>query len=199
MTTVRRYFEKHARGFDRSYGRRRRPTVRRLALATSVVARHADPSVLDVGCGPGRVAEAVLDAGAASYVGVDLSAQMLALARARLDGSPAVELVEGDFMSLELDRTFDVVIALGMFDYLRDPAAAAAWMRARCASALVASFPRWNWVKGPVRHVRYELLYRVPIFDYAEADAEALLGAAGFSRVEFPFCGRYGFLVEAAP
>lgn len=204
MTTTRRYFDTHARAFDRLYTggsvatRLRRGPRQGRELAASVVARHTAPDVLDIGCGPGRVAEAVIDAGAATYVGIDLSPQMLALARRRLDRYETVELLEGNFLDLEIARTFDVVLALGLFDYLDEPARAAAWMRARCRATLVASFTRWDWVKAPLRHVRYELLHRCPIFDYTKADAEALLVGAGFSRVELASSGPRGFLVTAA-
>jgi SAM-dependent methyltransferase len=205
MTSTRDYFESHARSFDRRYASRsvlkhlRPGPARGRELAVSVVARLPAPSVLDVGCGPGRVAEAVLDAGAAGYVGIDLSPGMLALARRRLDRYEPVELHEGDFLELDDPRRFDVVLALGLFDYLEEPARAAAWMRQRCTSTLVASFTRRDWVKAPVRHLHYELLHRCPIFDYTAASAEALLVGAGFSGIAFPVRGRRGFLVTATP
>lgn len=151
-----------------------------------------------MGCGPGRVAEAVLEAGAASYVGIDLSSHMLALARRRLEGHQAVELIEGDFLDVDVPRTFELVLALGLFDYLEEPARAAVWMRARCTSTLVASFPRWDRVKAPLRHLYYRL-HRCRIFDYTEAAAADLLTGAGFSKVEFPSRGPRGFLVLATP
>jgi SAM-dependent methyltransferase len=204
MTSTRSYFEKHAGAFDRLYARPnvatsllRRGPLRRRDLAVSVVGRHPSPTVLDVGCGPGRVAEAVMGAGAAKYVGIDVSRQMLALAGQRLHGFESVELLEGDFLEIDIARTFDVVLALGLFDYLDQPGRSAEWMHAHCSSTLVASFPRWDWIKGPIRHVRYELLHRCPIFNYTEADLRRLLGAAGFSSVEFVFRGRHGFLVCA--
>jgi ubiquinone/menaquinone biosynthesis C-methylase UbiE len=140
MTPTRRYFERRAEAFDRLYTRQSAGTRllrvgprRSRDLAVSVVARHEAPSVLDVGCGPGRVGEAVVEAGAASYVGVDFSPHMLRLAQARLAGLESVQLIESDFFDLELPEKFDVVLALGLFDYLDDPARAAAWMRAHCA------------------------------------------------------------------
>jgi SAM-dependent methyltransferase len=206
MTSTRRYFDRHARSFDRVYARprvagstlRRGPLLGR-QLAVSVVVRHAGPSVLDVGCGPGRVAEAVIDAGAATYVGIDVSTRMLALARERLARFDAVELVEGDFLDSPVEGPFDVVLALGLFDYLAEPARAARWLRERCSSTLVASFTRRDRVKAPVRRLRYALLHGCPVFDYAEAAVEALLADAGFSTVELPFRGRRGFLVAAQP
>ncbi len=204
MTSTRHYFEKHARAFDRFYAApsiatrflRPGPGLGR-QLAVSVVGRHPGANVLDVGCGPGRVAEAVIDAGAATYVGIDLSARMLALARERLERFDSVELHEGDFLDIDIRRTFDVVLALGLFDYLEEPARAAEWMRAHCVSTLVASFSRRDWVKGPIRRFHYERLHHCRIFDYTEEGAEALLTSAGFSSVEFPVRGRRGFFVSA--
>jgi SAM-dependent methyltransferase len=204
VTSTQRYFDKHAHAFDRMYARLgvaaclRRGPQRGREFAVSVVARHPTPDVLDVGCGPGRVAESVLDAGAARYLGIDLSPHMLALARRRLDRYEAVELLEGNFLDLEIPQKFDVVLALGLFDYLEEPACAAAWMRARCTKTLVVSFTRWDWLKAPIRHLRYEL-HRCPIFDYTEANIEELLVGAGFSTVEFAVRRRRGFLVSATP
>jgi SAM-dependent methyltransferase len=203
MTSTQRYFDKHARAFDRVYRAPGPLTYLRCGprlgreLALSIVAQHPDPAVLDVGCGPGRVAEAVLDAGAARYVGIDFSPHMLALARRRLARYPAAELLEGNFLELDLPGTFDVVVALGLYDYVDDPARAAAWMRARCSATLVASFTRWDWVKGPARHARYRFVHRCRIYDYTEESVGQLLAAAGFPSVEFPYSGPRGFLVVA--
>jgi SAM-dependent methyltransferase len=191
-TATRRYFNRHARAFDRVSHVRRGPRRGR-ELAVSVVARHSAPAVLDVGCGPGRVAEAVLAAGAARYVGIDFSARMLALAWRRLHQHEGVELIEGDFLELDVPGTFDVVLALGLFDYLEEPARAAAWLRAHCTSALVASFPRWERVKAPLRHLYYAL-YGSQLFEYTEPGVDELLRDAGFSNV-FPSRGPRGFLV----
>lgn len=203
MTSTRRYFDRHARSFDRLYAGgavlplRRGPRLGR-ELAVSIVTRHPGAAVLDVGCGPGRVGEAVLDAGASRYVGIDLSPRMLELAGERLAPFDGVELLEGDLLDLDVRDRFDVVLALGLFEYLVEPGRAAAWVHARCSSALVASFTRWDWVKGPLRHARYGI-QRCPLVDYTEADARRLLLGAGFSSVELARSGRRGFLVVAGP
>jgi SAM-dependent methyltransferase len=201
--STRRYFERRALAFDRLYTRRsmsmrlrRGPQLGR-ELAISVAAQHQNPEVLDVGCGPGRVAEAIVAGGAATYVGIDFSPHMLALARRRLEGYERVELVEGDFLDLDVPGTFDVVLALGLFDYLDEPARAAAWMRARCSSTLLVSFTRWDWVKAPIRHFHYELVHRCPISDYTEPSALELLAEAGFSGIEVIHRGRRGFFLTA--
>jgi len=200
MIETRRYFDRRAQAFDRVYARPRR--LRRgpwqgRALAAEVVAGHEAPSVLDVGCGPGRVGEAVLAAGAASYVGLDLSPRMLALARGRLGDDHRVQLLEGHFLELELDGPFDVVLALGLFDYVSEPPLAAAWLRARCSTTLVASFTRWDWLKSPPRRLAYAV-HRLPVRDYDVPGVTALLTTAGFGRVEVVQHGRRGFHVVAA-
>jgi SAM-dependent methyltransferase len=74
----------------------------------------AGGSVLELGCGSGRVTEALAARGLA-VTGVDLSRPMLEQAQARRGGLPAevagrIELRLGDMTSLDLKRTFDLVI-----------------------------------------------------------------------------------------
>lgn len=204
MTSTRRYFDRYAYALDRRYAqpslvdRLLRPGPRRgLELAAAVVAGRPGASVLDVGCGSGRVAEAVLEAGAGRYIGVDLSPRMLVLARARLARFGRVELREGDFRELDVTERFDVVLALGLFDYLDDPERAAGWLRERCASVLLASFTRRDRLKGPLRHLHYRL-HGCRVFDYTEHRAAAVLGGVGFAGVETAASGRRGFLLTAA-
>ncbi|MGE5273994.1 MAG: class I SAM-dependent DNA methyltransferase [Verrucomicrobiota bacterium] len=203
MTSAQTYFDRHARAFDRVY---EGGVVNRLLrpgpghgrdLAASVVARHPDARILDVGCGPGRVAEAVLLVGASGYVGIDISPRMLDLARRRLSHFDAIELLEGDFLAADVPGRFDVVLALGLFDYVTEPARAAAWLHARCSSTLVASFTRRDPLKAPIRRLRYRI-GGVPVVDYTEAGVQALLRGAGFRRIEVPFQGRRGFHAVAA-
>jgi SAM-dependent methyltransferase len=66
-------------------------------------------SVLDAGCGTGRVA-IELDRRGVDVVGVDVNASMLATARER---APHIEWIECDLTELDLDRTFDVVVMAG--------------------------------------------------------------------------------------
>ena len=107
-----------------------------------------------------------------------------------------MKLVEGDFLATPLDGPFDVVIALGFFDYQSDAHVFVRRMSDLCSGSIVASFPRWNWVKGPVRKLRYEVINNCPIFDYTERELRFLFGTLGFDRVLIRQ-GRTGFLVRA--
>lgn len=202
---VRDHFEEQAGTFDALYNEDRlvqrtlRPGLhKRRDLALEVVRSYSDPRVLDVGCGSGRIAEGVLDAGASAYVGVDFSEPMLELARKRLDrfGSRAT-LINGDFLTAPIEGRFDVILGLGLFDYVAEPHLFTRRMHELCAGEVVASFPRWTWLKGPVRKIRYEVINDCPIFNYTERELRLLFGASGFSRVGVLKATRSGYLVRA--
>ncbi len=172
--------------------------MRRRELAEEVVREYGSPRVLDVGCGSGRVAEYLLDAGASALVGVDLAPEMLELARERLTRfGDRVELVLGDVLTAPLPGPFDVVVAVGLFDYVAEPAAYVHRVGELCSGSAVASFPRWHWLKGPVRRVRYEVLSDCPIFDYTESQLRSLFTEAGFRRLDIRSPAKSGFLVRA--
>lgn len=204
---VRNRFRAKAQQFDDLYEDERflvrllRPGLfRRRELAVQTVAGYASPRVLDVGCGSGRIGEFALDAGAGHYVGVDFSEPMIELARDRLRRfADRVQLITGDFLETGLERRFDVVLALGLFDYLPEPEPFARRMYELCApgGVTVGSFPAWSLLKGPVRKVRYEVIGDCPIFNYDRRRLESLFGGTGFQRLEVLAPGRSGFLLRA--
>jgi SAM-dependent methyltransferase len=169
-------------------------------LAEDTVRSMADPSVLDVGCGSGRIGEFALQAGASRYLGVDFSEPMIELSRERLARfGGQVQLLVADFATVELNGSFDVVLALGFFDYLPEPGPFAQRMYELCGpgGCVVGSFPAWSAIKGPVRKIRYEWINDCPIFNYSADDLDKLFTGAGFSRVEIIRPGRSGHLVRA--
>ncbi|MGN6872752.1 MAG: class I SAM-dependent DNA methyltransferase [Solirubrobacteraceae bacterium] len=205
---VRTRFEERAHQFDDLYEDERflvrtlRPGLfRRRQLAVDTVRAYDAPRVLDVGCGSGRIGEFVLEAGTRHYVGVDFSEPMIELARARLDGRFAdrTELLVDDFLAAPLTGPFEVILAVGLFDYLPEPHRFARKMFDLTApgGCVVGSFPTWSLIKGPVRKVRYEWIGNCPIFNYSRRELELMFGASGFERVEVQSPGRSGYLVRA--
>ncbi len=79
------------------------------------VMRYSPASVLDAGCGTGRVG-IELAARGVEVVGVDLDEKMLNAARAK---APDLTWVTADLVSVELGRTFDIVVHAGQRDDLR--------------------------------------------------------------------------------
>jgi SAM-dependent methyltransferase len=204
---VRRRFRERAKQFDDLYEDERplvrllRPGLfRRRQLAADTVGSYESPRVLDVGCGSGRIGEFVLEAGAVSYLGIDFSEPMIDLARDRLQRfGERVELALGDFIETPFEGSFDVVLALGFFDYIPDAGRFSRRMAELCApgGCMVGSFPTWSWLKGPVRKVRYEMFGDTPIFNYGRRELQLMLEASGFERVEIMAPGRSGYLVRA--
>ena len=200
---VREHFRRTASSFDALYQEERLPQrlvrpalFRRRELAVETVRRLDRPRVLDVGCGSGRIGEPVLEAGAGEYVGIDFSESMIDLAEQRLSRfGDRVRLLTADFLETPLDGPYDVVLALGLFDYTPDPDRFAARMRELCRGAVVASFPRWTALRGPVRKVRYEVVNDCPIFHYDERAVTELF--SGFDRVEVIPVGRSALLARA--
>ena len=204
---VRDRFRAKAQQFDDLYEDQRllvrllRPgLLRRRQLAVDTARAYSAPGVLDVGCGSGRIGEFVLEAGASRYLGVDFSEPMIELARQRLARfEDPVELVCGEFLEVPIDGRFDVVLALGLFDYLPDAGRFVARMFELCApgGSLVGSFPAWSLLKGPVRKVRYEWIGDCSIFNYTGEQLESMLRGAGFDSVEVLAPGRSGYLARA--
>ncbi|MHB8663766.1 MAG: class I SAM-dependent methyltransferase [Acidimicrobiales bacterium] len=120
------------------------------ALAASGVDVHGEASfvfalgprsVLDAGCGTGRVAIELARRGI-EVVGVDNDRSMIDAARMR---APELEWVHGDVATLDLGRTFDVAVMAGNVPLFTPPGTTAALV-AGCArhladgGALVAGF-----------------------------------------------------------
>jgi 2-polyprenyl-3-methyl-5-hydroxy-6-metoxy-1,4-benzoquinol methylase len=115
----------------------------------------AGKHVLDYGAGHGRLALAYPTA--ASYLGVDYSANLIALGQKRLKNAGLGErakLVVGDVNKWQGPREqFDIVCSLGMFCYLPDPGATLKAMAAHVKPGGLlfmdfrSSSPLWDLVR----------------------------------------------------
>lgn len=81
------------------------------------VMRFAPATALDAGCGTGRIGRELARRGV-DVVGVDLDPDMLATARRR---APELTWIEADLGSVDLGRTFDIVVAAGNVMILLTP------------------------------------------------------------------------------
>jgi demethylmenaquinone methyltransferase/2-methoxy-6-polyprenyl-1,4-benzoquinol methylase len=97
----------------------RRDAVRRLGLVPG-------GSVLEVGCGSGANFPFLLEAvgSTGQVVGVDLSPEMIAAARTRVQrrGWSRIRLIESAAESLRLDEQFDALLLFAMHDVFTSPA-----------------------------------------------------------------------------
>jgi SAM-dependent methyltransferase len=78
-------------------------------LVQSLLPAGGDGSVIDAGCGTGRVAIELARRGV-DVIGTDLDPSMLAVAR---EQAPDLRWVQADLSTLDLGRTVDVVVAAG--------------------------------------------------------------------------------------
>jgi SAM-dependent methyltransferase len=93
---------------------------------------HPQQDAVDVGCGIGRMDQFVAPR-VRRLVGIDVSGEMVAQARARLGHLPNVEFVEGDGWTLRplADGAFGLVFSHIVFQHLPRPVAASYFADAR--------------------------------------------------------------------
>jgi hypothetical protein len=87
--------------------------------------------------------------------------------------------VQGDFMTYQFDQKFDVTIACGVMDYVKDAGAFLKRMAEVTNKAFVASWPE-NGLRMALRRYRYTC----PVFHYDEADIRRLHEATGVKDLE---------------
>ena len=143
------------------------------------------PAVCDIGCGSGRQLEASLGAGARRLVGIDLSHEMVVLARARLAAAGAgdrAEVVMGDALRWEPGERFDLVYALGVFDYEVDPRHLLRKLAQLSRNQVLATFRRAWAFRSPFRKLSYQLRGR-PIYLHTAASIRRAMHDTGFRNV----------------
>lgn len=129
----------------------------------SFVAAYDPLTVLDAGCGSGRVAIELARRGI-DVVGVDIDPSMLATARQR---GPYLTWFESDLAALDLGRTFDVVVMAGNVLVFTGPGTHA------------------DVVEGCARHVRGVLVAGFQLDrGYGIDEYDAHCDAAGLELVE---------------
>ena len=93
---------------------------RNLVIAGAVHHFFPRPAVLDLGCGSGRLATVFQSYPTARYLGVDLSTE--GVARARALALPGTEFIEGNYETWRPDGRFEAIIFNECIGYARDPA-----------------------------------------------------------------------------
>lgn len=168
------------------------------ALGQAVLERlelRGDETVLDAGCGSGRVTEALIARlPRGRVIGVDMSESMVAAARERL--GPDADVRQADLLELELDGPVDAILSTATFHWVADHNALFRRLHTvLCPGGrLVAQCGgegNINSLRGRAAVVMEREPYAVhfrkfqPPWNYANAaDTEARLLAAGFATAE---------------
>lgn len=188
IADVQRYFREQAADFDSIYEGKgtllrwidkkfRASIFVRYALTFEHAGDLTGKRVLDIGCGSGRYCVEFAKRGADQVVGVDLSDNMLDLARREADRCHVADrcrFIVGDFADQTFDRPFDIVIAMGVFDYLREPEDWVRRMTGVCTGRWMASFPKWDLIRAPIRRWRYRMR-KCPVYYYTHQRVRQIL------------------------
>lgn len=206
--SVKTYFERTADNFDALYENRRNLSYRfnqlfrkglfqRIDKTTAAFAGMKDFTVLDVGCGSGRNSALFAEQGARRVVGIDFSAPMLELAREYTRAKNVAnrcEFIQADFLEYPFQETFDVVVALGVFDYVAEPAGVLKRMKELANQKVVASFPGVSPVRAPLRKMRYALR-GCPVYFYTGTKLRQICHDAGLSHFRIEKLASSGYML----
>jgi 2-polyprenyl-3-methyl-5-hydroxy-6-metoxy-1,4-benzoquinol methylase len=146
----------------------------------------AGKTVLDVGCGSGLFSLHFAALGAKRAVGLDIAPGMIDMAKAQakqrgLDSK--CEFMVADFMKWDSPELFDVVYAIGVLEYIPDPAPFLRKMAQKSRSLVLASFPAHDRLREPLRKIRYKIK-KFPVYFHSEKDLLDLAAKAGIKKTQ---------------
>jgi SAM-dependent methyltransferase len=177
----------------------RGPLFDRLRLATELASELGAASVLDVGCGSGPLFVPLAEKGV-RVTGVDPAEAMVALARRQAAAFPAlVEVRQASWEDIDEVDAYDLAVALGVFDYVAEPAELLRRM-GRAASHAFGSFPTPG-LRTNLRKVRYGAR-GVGVHGYTSRQFEQMADEAGMEVAQVTPLGKAGHVVHfrrAAP
>jgi SAM-dependent methyltransferase len=194
------YFHQRARRFAGFYSSEpvarvlgRGPLFDRLRLAVETTVGLSPTRVLDVGCGSGPLFAPLASEGI-HVTGIDPAEAMVALARQQAANFPTlIEVEQRGWETLSEVDAYDVAIALGVFDYVSEPAELLARM-GRAAGHVIGSFPSPG-LRLILRKVRYGAR-GVGVHGYTAKGFDRLATDAGLEVVELTPLGRAGYVAH---
>lgn len=192
--------EKNAfgRAMDRYF---RKDMFQRLEWVMTKCGDVGGKTICDIGCGSGRFVAAFAKQGAEQVTGVDVAPTMLQLARnlVEQDGvSDRCEFSLGDVLHWQTTRSFDITIAIGLWDYIANPLERLRVIRGVTQGTFLSAWPRfWTW-RMPIRKVRLEYIQGCPVYFFRKRAVYEMLESAGFEVVACDTVGKL-FCVEARP
>jgi SAM-dependent methyltransferase len=164
-----------------------RASVRiRFDLAFEFLGDLSGKSVLDIGCGSGRYMFRAAQNNAEYIAGIDAAPGALEEARkiaADLNVEEKLEFIEGDFLDCTIARKFDVIFAVGYFDYIFNPVEHLNKMIELSDGIIYASFPKF-WSPFTITRKIRLALNRCPVRFYTKSEITRLLSQADIGSYE---------------
>ena len=191
---VKTYFKVRAKDFDEIYdwmtGSQnnlfkkilnrifRRGMVERFNLA--LLECEPNKNILDIGCGSGRISIALAEKGA-NITGIDYSPVMIDLANKYLkkyeqqtNTKLNINYQCCDFMiDSNSEKKFDTTLAIGVFDYLKDPLPFLKKMKAFSKEKIIISFPAKLTFQMPIRTL-WLWTKKCPVYFYTKKRIKAI-------------------------
>jgi len=207
---VKTYFERAAEDFDSIYSGKKSAFMRmldkvlrkdmydRFRLTLEECDDDAIRTVLDIGTGSGRFCFP-LAKNKDKVVGIDFSQPMIELAKQGAKEEGVAERCEfhvGDFLDSNFEENFDAILAIGLFDYIKDSSVFLKKMREKCNCKIIATFPTlWTW-RLPIRWVRLNLK-GCPVYFFTKRNIRKLYAQAGLKINRFERVGHIYFVVAS--
>lgn len=179
--TVRRWHNQLARIYDRRWSRY---LARTLGFLRSWISMPQESSVLDVGCGTGEFERIILSEHPEQrMIGIDVSDQMLAIARQKCSAYPNVRFLSGSASVLPFSNdSFDLVISASALHYFDKPDASLAEMRRVVKPS--GSVVILDWCKDYLTCRFFDAFFRMtePAYRrcYTQTEFHRMLASAGF-------------------
>jgi ubiquinone/menaquinone biosynthesis C-methylase UbiE len=138
-------------------------------------------TICDIGCGSGRFVSALAQQGG-QVSGLDFAPTMLKLAQELVhrDGvADRCDFVLSDVLDWKTDRKFDLVIAIGFWDYVADPLSRLQRIRSITRDRFLSAWPRAATLRAMIRKARLKVA-GCPVYFWTRPQVEDYLNRAGF-------------------
>lgn len=211
---VKKYFKETAKDFDNIYDNRggllkkiinkvlRKGMHERVALTLQECSNRRNKTLLDIGCGSGRVALLLAEKGV-KVTGVDYSSEMIDLANGYLKEYKTntntclnVKYACCDFMKdFNSNELFDITLALGVFDYVKDPIPLLRKIKNITKEKMLASYPAKFTPQMPLRKL-WLWTKNCPVYFYTKKELESMHNSIGITDYEIIKVAA-GYLVKA--
>ena len=167
-----------ARGLDRWL---RRDIYQRFEWVMSQAGDPRGMKICDIGCGSGRFVTSLAKKGA-QVTGIDFAPEMLKLGAQLADKEGVADrckFVLSDVLDWKTDEQFDLVIAIGFWDYVADPLPRLQVIRQFTKTTFLSAWPRAATLRAAVRKVRLKA-DGCPVYFWHLAQVEDYLQRSGF-------------------
>lgn len=194
---VKGYFDKIVDEFDNIYENKgtlftkltnkifRKSMKERVPLTIKECGDLNNKTVLDIGCGSGRISF-LLAKENAKVTGLDYSKNMIDLAKKyqiQLKQTSNTEFICCDFLhDFTTKQKYDISIAIGFFDYVHDPIVILKKIKSVTNNKFIASYPAKFSLNTPLRKIWLKSR-NCPVFFYTTKNIKKIYTKAGMKII----------------